>query len=686
MCINGSRNQHYDFGRFVEQTARNILGEYYQDVARYFLCPYLCVSNERPSDKLHARVPPPTKVIFITRRSNVLSALFGEIFRYYAEIPMEKRPEFFQEANLSLAEIDEIEANCFITDSALLAQGKEIADYYVQYQKLPKLYIFDELLLHGRALNNFLIQLEVGISQQVMNRVSGFEVWDKTQFSERLVHAIELQVYVQSDEALLLLARYQQRLNSRNVFPVLKVRELSKRFSMLIALADQNNVGFSWSFRMPYTSINAQKLQSCPEGPGIFYRRATTVQYTEVINYLLPFPNAECPKAIGSVRWRQSSLSMLENENALLLVPFTLYGNVPFKNLLQLHQKIVEDLQALGLHILTAQDTYLNYEDTYHTRWVSEVNDLVLNALMCSRFFQQYGISDIDSSDIDYDFMARNYASFTEDGNSVKQQLKSLWDWSYQHCNDGMLETYMEILLKGVPPIWESTGEKVSTVLMELSDRDALLTAVEDTIIEIADATELDAYEKFQNGLLARDDVLSNQNTYYSIYYIFRKLIQKLNGRVSLSQRFSVLAFLLHAMDLGIIGMNPAYQKDSGTVFTATRAGEQARFLKPERYQIYIPVLLEIQKRCEQCHLDLRKEIHRLFEHAESGSSSLPDLLYVFIKELEAVGDCLQNWDMIFTLPRTVKHFRLDISQKFDDEFKKVLYEQLQYLEEYSKI
>lgn len=82
----------------------------------------------------------------------------------------------------------------------------------------------------------------------------------------------------------------------------------------------------------------------------------------------------------------------------------------------------------------------------------------------------------------------------------------------------------------------------------------------------------------------------------------------------------------------------------------------------------------------------MRKEIHRLFEHAESGSSSLPDLLYVFIKELEAVGDCLQNWDMIFTLPRTVKHFRLDISQKFDDEFKKVLYEQLQYLEEYSKI
>lgn len=680
-------------GAALEEAARHILGKYYEDIAAFFLSAYSCCYHQEMQNINGTFTP--IKIAFVTRRSNVLMSIFSQIFCYYSCISKEKRPSFFQSfasACVSMHDVStvlcHIETRYFITDSALLAQSGEIADYYISHRRLPYIVIFDELLLHGRALNNLLMRLELSLKERVERQLNPCTPEDIDHLSESFAHAIKVRIFVQSDESLLLSARYQQHIFTTRTRSLLKIRDFSKRFSALVAVAFQNNVAYSWTLRIPYCCKYTEVLQTRLPFLNGFFPRITSIQWNEIINYLLPYPNPSQPKAICSIRWRHSCLNTQKADNMLMIVPFIVFGKIPYNNLLRLHGRLIQDLKELNLQFLTAQDRYLEDNRGFYARWIAETNNLVLNALLCRRFLQACHIDDMQVSPADLRFMARNFASFSLEGSSVIQELERLWQWAGEQCAGLQLESYMDLLLEDVPPLWTCEASHMHEEPLELHGEEgqALLRAVEDAIISIADETELHAYRKSHSSFFLNDETLSNWGKYYSIDEILQKSISSFGQACSLSQRFSILAYIFHEMDLGIIGMNPIYIPESAQVYTATRAGEQALFLEPMRYQNFIPVLLEILRRCDRYHLNLYKELQYFMTLIENGSSELTNCLYDFILKSEKMGGGLCNWDMIFLPPFNTKFFRTGAECSVSDEFKKNVSIQMDYLEKYSSI
>lgn len=673
----------------LENIARNILGRHYQYAAEFFFTPYLrCVQEAKPRKETQGEIRP-LLVVFITRRSNVLSTLFSKIFHLYENYADIERPEYFRNVDLNGFSLGDIEGTHFITDVALIAQSQEIADYYLRNREFPRILIYDELLLHGRALNGLLVSLEQGIKKRVKAQKGDFSEWDETQLTDRFLRALELQVYVRSDETLLLLPRYQKLLHSQYTCPILTVREISRRFSMLIAASSENNVAYSWNISMPYRSAATEKLMKYPEHPDGFFFRTTRMQFGEIIDGLRPYPDAGRPKAICSIRWKQSSLSKQQSENALMLVPFIMFGQIPYENSLRLHWQIVEDLGDLKPRVsfLSVQDSYISEGDHSYARWISETNDLVLNSLLCCHFFQSMGISRRIKPV--YSFVARNYASLFCPGQCIQGELKVLWDWAMENHATGKFERYMDLLLADAPPIWSLPESPAANTWMELEGAAAekICAAVEDAIIQIADETERHAYEKLHSRIFLRDELLSNWGRYYTIGEMVEKAVSAYGGTASVDQRLSMIAILVHEMDLGIVGMNAAYKETDGMVSTITRAGEQALFLEPMRYQMFIPVLLEIQKRCRAHLLDLEKEIRRFVDHIVPDRPELADQLYHFVEKTESLGGKLADWNLILfddSIPKKI--FRTGKERSIFGAFEENVGEQVRYVKEYGKM
>ena len=672
--------------RFEVQAAQTILGSYYEDLVSYFLTLYQLCDQQDQLCSAPCEMPK-FVVACITRRSNVLLTIFTSILYYYATLSKEKQPDFFKSAGLTAERIKHLEQRYFITDTALLSQSQEIGDYYLSYHELPQTIIFDELLLHGRALNNLLSQFESRIIDWVQTHSKSETPWDAAQFRQQLLNQIQILVYIQNNDELLLVARYQQRLTSHHIAPLAQVRELSKRFSMLIEASGQNNVAYSWSLRIPYRSPAAKILQDCQPGQGGFFPRITVLQYNEVIDYLRPYPDTSQPKAICSIRWKHSCLGTAEEDNMLMLVPYIIFEKYPLHRLLALHKRITQDLRDLNLGFSTVFDRYLEEDGTFYARWLAETSELVLNSLVAHRFLKTQGVNGLELSQADLSFLSKNYASFAYRGNQISKQLSALWQWGGAHCEDGLFETYMDLLLSDTVPIWTSEVpySEMTPVDLGVPAQAPLVKAVEDAIIHIATEAERHAYDKYHSVLPLGDTTLSNWGNYYSIRTILDQAINHLHGTASVSQRLSLLALIIHQMDLGIVGMNPQYESEGQQVYTVTRAGEQALSIEPMRYQTYIPVLLEIIERCHQYQMDLREEIMHFFSTIPDISVELPQQLYEFVEKTENFGGGLASWSVALSIPMHTKLFRRNIERKISDANGVSIEEQMLYLEMYAK-
>lgn len=671
---------------FVAQAARAILGSYYEDLVLFFLRLYWHCDQQ----DLLWRAPSTTPkfvVACITRRSNVLLTLFTSILCYYAALPKEKQPKFFSSAGLTCERIAYLEQHYFITDTALLAQSQEIGDYYLSHHELPQIIIFDELLLHGRALNNLLSQFESRIIDWVQTHSESEIQWDAAQFRQQLLNQVQILVYIQNNDELLLVARYQQRLTSQHIAPLAQVRELSKRFSMLIEVSGQNNVAYSWSLRIPYLSPAAERLQDCQPGQGGFFPRITVLQYNEVIDYLRPYPDTSRPKAICSIRWKHSCLGTAEENNMLMLVPYIIFEKYPLQRLLTLHRRITQDLSDLNLSFLTFFDPYIETNSTFYFRWLSETSELVLNSLVAHSFLKAQGVSGLELSQADLSFLAKNYASFAHRSDQISSQLSTLWQWGEAHCEDGLFETYMDLLLSDSVPIWTSEVpySEMNPVDLNAPAQSHLVTAVENTIIHIATEAERHAYDKYHSVIPLGDATLSNWGNYYSIRTILEQADNYLHETASVSQFLSLLALIIHQMDLGIVGMNPEYESEGQQVYTVTRAGEQALSIEPMRYQTFIPVLLEIIERCRQYQMDLHEEILRFFSTISDVSAEWAQQLYEFVEKTEKFGGGLASWTVALSIPMHTKLFRRNVERKISDANGVSIEKQMLYLEMYAK-
>lgn len=665
----------------MAETAKDILSTDYESFAQFFLRLIVDCLKIEQTDENHYFF-----VAFLTRRCHVLLEIFLEIFRSFCVdgISAGSLLPFIEEMDYD--EIRRIVDEHFLTDSNLITQAGKVADFYRETGRFPKIIILDEIILHGRAVNSLLLKYE----SAVIKRLEQFDPQmseEKRDFLiDRLAHLTELRIYAQNNEPLLLLSRYRHRLHHDRLYDPVQIRKLSQKFAVLILNSDVNNVAYSWNFK--FNSLLAKKWKDISY-PSNFARMQTNMKSIRQTCFLWLYPNAVSPKAICTLRWKSTYAPLCST----LAVPFIIFDRMPRSNLLRLHKRICKDLQDLQLDFLTDYEDYdIGEMDSCYLRWVSETNDLILSYLMFRRFCEAGGPHNIWLPGVQFSILNRNFKLFSPAGQkhgSIENDLKKIWSWN-PPCPD-QLEQYFEILLEDAQPIWkrEDIGDVPDAVSINENsyEEKKLFRAVEDAISFIGYEAEQNACEKYSSGIFFSDEILADWGRRYSISETVALCENCLKSpcRSKTEDIYSILALIVQAMDIGIIGMNPEYEKSSDTLYTMVRAGEHSLFIKPERYQEYIPVLSEISRRCRESQLDLRTELKR-FIHClpQDDLDVTAEELYDFMEGLRSVKQEVKDWD--FRLFTRVNIHNDRHCHRARNALSKIISRQYHFLQEYRKI
>lgn len=619
-------------------------------------------------------------VAFLTRRCHVLLEIFLNIFAYYADPTCpDPLPPYLQ--NIDLRRIKYIVEKYFVTDSNLITQAGEIAERYHDCGRFPKIIILDEIILHGRAVNSLLLKLECGILRRLEQLEPELDPLDRSLVITQLSHAIDLQIYAQNNEPLLLLDRYSRRLHTKRLCNPIEIRNLSNSFATLVANGNVNNVAYSWNFNIS-TPEAKKSWEALSPAPG-FVKVETKLKSIWQTCCLWPYPNASAPKAVCAIRWKQGG----EASDDILVVPFLVTDRLPRENLYRLHKKICEDISGKKLSFLTDyNDSDIGAADSSRLRWLSETNELILSYLMFRRFCQNDDSNVQWAKYLETAILARNYKlpfSGEEDRGKIVKELESIWTWE-PPCPD-LLEQYLDILLTNAKPLWnaaESIGVSSGPRRVDGSTPESrrLITAVEDTIASFGYEAEQNACEKYSSSIFFSDETLSDWGRKYSLSEMLIRCGKYLreSSNSSVMDVYSAFALIIQEMDLGIISMNSQYDSSADQVYSMARAGEHSLFIKPTRYRDFIPVLIQIYKKCHNCQLDLYLEIKQFIKHL---SASQPDLgttaeeLCDFMQDLERTNQKIEDWNLVLPDYGNSAHFDVRSMNK-----------QISYLLEYRKI
>lgn len=668
-----------DSGRSLERTVIGIMSRAtYENVVRFFLSIFLFCWEHKDL---------PFIVAFITRRCHVLVQIFWEIFQEPGFENRLRSGYFGLEYKcLSLKEINDIYRRNFITDNALLAYADHLAADYLQKKALPQILIVDELLIHGRALNHFLLELEEKLVAGIRHRgATDPEVIQG--IKTELENCIHLRIYAKNNNVLLLMLRYAKggRLICDREESAEKWKTLSLQFARVVSAAPVNNVSYAWSFVLP-ANIQEKFTQAVKRTDKSCYRTVKTNlrRYAQTTD-LYFYSNAGRTKAICTIR-RKKSLSHRESGQPWLYVPYIIYDQLTSDGVWRLHQRICDDLSRVStdevLKFFRGDNLFglggLAKEDlgSYYC-WCVQTNDLLLNCLMMKAWWvEELALSQELQKNliecIDWDQVARNYHTSCSDHTKTVRILKAIWNLELD-CS--LFREYLDILTQDsgavLPPVQKNIGDHP----LNEDQMSKLETAVQKTIYEIGLDAEKNAFDRYSSGIMFSEQMLANWGDHYSMQDIVSRCVKIYSSAQAISEEgmYYLVALIIQAMDLGSLGMDPLYGEQSRRadtaeqIYTQVRAGEQSLFIEPLRYRKYLPVLAEIEQRYQKKWDDQVLEIGRFVQSIKRVENDrdvdynqLTEDLYQFVKGLYLSGQSVSMWNGV-QLSEQVQRDSVDI-------------------------
>jgi hypothetical protein len=638
----------------AEIFARKILANEFEGVARFFIDVFeKCIKLEKKKQE-GTEVIGAYFVALITRRCHVLFFIFLDIFLSYREIPEQDWPDYLKGYDLDLFE--DIVRKHFVTDEDLLSLGGRIADGYIQDGSLPYIIVLDELLLHGRALNHFLLKLE----RSLMNRLEDHGETDASEIKDEVVRMVELNIYVQNKGTLLLFSRYQNCLHVKKVYDEKGWKQFSRKVSVLVSISEINNVAYSWGFQIPEKSL--WNMNTNIKSDFVLIR--TDLQNIRQDNYIYLYPNVENPKAVCTVRMKESFVSAENGENLLMLVPFIILGRHSFESALKLHKMLKEELvDTRFIKWISSRDEYIESKrgEEFYYRWLSETNELVLCYLLFKKFWNSIAEEDKKKVGniqeyVDYLQISRNYMSscgaintMNKEENDMEAILESIWEWEPE---EGLLEKYLDIATSDAESIYSNSQIQFKRQPDEQGFcQKKIQYNVEDVIASIGIEAERNAYEKCNSGVIFEEEKLTRCGKNYSLKDVIESYCERINDSEAVDI-YQVIAAILQAMDLGLIGMNEYYEEKK--LFTMVRAGEQSLFIRAIWFRNFLAVLNEINQRYGHHMEDVRSEIYRFIKQLIKRKNIVldeenitPQKLLNFISDVKGIGHTLNSWDFL---------------------------------------
>lgn len=543
----------------------------------------------------------------------------------------------------------------FYTDSSIVANSAEIAEFFVDYGFFPKIMIVDDLLIHGRTISGIIENLIDNVYRYL--REKGTED-SESYITDELLRSLSIHVIAMNNKPMLLRSSFYQRLvrdpHSRDVLIPQRWHELSSRISL--SAADGYFSNTSYVLSLHETKGKEQLHQEFEEAALRLgfekYGWNRRFDYEVLTKPLYNTPGNVA--AFYTLRISQNNV-----DQRYRIAPLIIMSDFRYDQNENLSGGFLEFDKILNSLSSRCGDKRLKSELLYlllsHNLLLLLQEEIGKNVFDCN---------DLDVDKIGYTFKINENNSGTELINRVAGLTSPILSWEE-----------MESL------ILDATSG--SEALFEDTKNDSRITLdgnlLENIIADNGWSIEYIAYKEY-----SRQYGISSTAKKGPILRLFNDLKEDHrecfgNKNINFADAIGTMMKLTDtgAMSIGVLERGDA-------VCCAYRAGEQSQFIHPKRYSDEMRVLIEIE---HDCLFDLDWINKRIDEfYADDLNPNLAQDLKDFVSKQYESGQRIADWRINYfkwtEANRKFKDFE-DREKAKEEEIYRSFDEQLRKLELY---
>ncbi len=492
--------------------------------------------------------------VFVVRRSFVLVQILEDVWE---QEKGEKLNDFF-----------------YITDSAILTACEQIADFYRHNGCFPSILLCDDILLHGRNINNLIADIENRMRRLLPEA-------DERVLLYQLERAVRVWVYTCSKDGILLDKRYEMSLRAYRKENVSFLHVLSGNISSLILNSKVANASYVCS-----AFFDKDAFLASITGHGWI-----RTDYQNTVQYSIVLPAVSQYGDIGII----CSYRATVKGDGMELVPFAFLPQINADETECLYHDILKRMQRKGY----SRD-YVNIVNKLYSiegrRAFYELLSFIHSGALLNDFFRSYNANCKKDYDIlEMEKLSRNY--FMGEWGLTKSFLKELvsnpliadMDDFKKHVYICMYPSTYIIAEKEYNRLQWTIDDKAKARIRE---------QLENLFFWQGMKEEVEA-KKVLNSPSVRE-IQKLKRTVYGCAYVISALVSETRNL-----NFT-MAYFMQMMDAGVIGIS----SNGGTrgivdgFCQFEKAGEQSLLTQPIRNLRYIPFLNLLCDFCRELALD----------------------------------------------------------------------------------
>lgn len=531
-------------------------------------------------------------VVFVVRRSYLLALIMERLVK--DENKMGKKAKF-------------------LTDAGFMLHCQELAERYRREKRFPSILLCDDILIHGRNINHFLIKLEKCLAAELPEYL-------EEEIEQALARAVRIHVYVRADAPLILLGRYELNLSYQRRETSAFWRKLSNDISSLIIYAGMAYAAFVYSDWVKESQYRKLDLREW---------KCTTYQGIEQNTYVEFVGEPERIKAVYTLRW------IPNRYGGVRLVPFVFLPNLGAEESGTLLEYITERMSDNGF---TSEECQMirEWDQQEGKRSINELIGLILSCTILRDYEKKANILvDEEMRDEEIQKLVRNYRQ--SDWQTTEEFIKKTIITEL-FTKEELTEILLDVI-SNERRMLSLSGDK-----KEVNDEAKwrIIDHLEDYFYEQAERQEIDAFGMSRKSYSEHDRRTRREAR--ACCFLMNEAAEGYN----LEQGKYMVAYFLQMMDAGVLSVS-SYAPSRVNVVGYTqyaKAGEQSLALEPLKLFEYIPLLARIQAHCEYVWENLLDGFWEYMGSAECDlDANTIRRLEVFITRLEAMGQCPADWN-----------------------------------------
>ena len=522
----------------------------------------------------------------------------------------------------------------FYSDSALLADAKEIAQQYCILRLMPSILIVDDILIHGRTLNRLIDKLTDLVYQYVRE---GNGDADRETVARDLLGALNIRVMVQNGNPLLLRSQYVKRLycaeDKSDIWSRHRWHELSARLSRLMGEGYFQNTSYVLSVYDVEEgkngdegeTLSAKGVEHLAESCGFTIDRWARRNRRDVAVRTLT-NDAGDHMAFYTLRITQSSV-----DGKYSIVPFFFCSNMG--NVDALLGNVSTYLDKNGLH--QTKKIFDHWRNS--SRTIVEILYLIFShnilLLLQQKSGEDWNLAErLDVDKIKISFRSRMHPETTQ----FLEQLAGVKEpfFSWEEMNRMLLEPTKHAVPL-VPHQWIAPDSEAKPGFSAQTYIDLVLS-------QRAEMRELDAFYQFTGQEEVRDveQFPEVERLYATIRQLRGDGYLGTNGEI-----IQLIAETHRLMDLAYMSVHAEKREREGEeYFVCTyHEGEQSQFIQIRRFADYLPILVSMERDCSSRPSLIKERVVQFYkDKSHEELTSICD----FVDMLYRSGQRLRDWSI----------------------------------------